>query len=81
MGLACDWDLTGKDPVRLDWACAHRFRFDPWTGECVLEEPNIRLEGDGRLRLERDERSAAAGAVTAPSAHSPPESGPRGGRP
>lgn len=47
LGLARGWDLTGKSPVRLDWSCAHRFGFDPATGECVLEEPNIRLERDG----------------------------------
>ena len=47
LGLACGWDLTGKSPVRLDWACAHRFRFDPETGAFVLGEPNIRLERDG----------------------------------
>ena len=47
LGLACGWDLTGKSPVRLDWACAHRFRFDQETGAFVLEEPNVRLERDG----------------------------------
>ena len=47
LGLACGWDLTGKDPVRLDWSCAHRFRFAPRTGEFVLEESNVRLDGDG----------------------------------
>ena len=47
LGLAFGWNLVGKSPVRLDWACAHRFRFDPETGAFVLKEPNIRLEGDG----------------------------------
>ena len=47
LGLACGWDLTGKDPVRLDWSRAHRFRFAPRTGEFVLEEPNVRLARDG----------------------------------
>ena len=47
LGLACGWDLTGKSPVRLDWACAHRFRFDPRIGTFVLEEPNIRLDRNG----------------------------------
>lgn len=47
LGLACGWDLTGKDPVRLDWSRAHRFRFAPRTGEFVLEEPNVRLDRDG----------------------------------
>ena len=47
MGLARGWDLTGKSPVRLDWSCAHRFRFDPETGAFTLDEPNIRLERDG----------------------------------
>ena len=46
LGLACAWDLTGKSPVRLDWACAHRFRFDPQTGAFVLKEPNIQLVQD-----------------------------------
>ena len=47
LGLACGWSLTGKSPVRLDWSCAHRFRFDPETGGFVLEEPNVRLDADG----------------------------------
>ena len=47
LGLACGWDLTGKDPVRLDWTRAHRFRFAPRTGGFVLEEPNVRLDRDG----------------------------------
>ena len=47
MGLARAWDLTGKSPVRLDWSCAHCFRFDPRAGAFVLDEPNIRLERDG----------------------------------
>ena len=47
LGLACGWDLTGKSPVRLDWTCAHRFRFDPATAAFTLAEPNIRLERDG----------------------------------
>ena len=47
LGLACGWGLTGKDPVRLDWTCLHRFRFNPETGAFVLAEPNVRLEGDG----------------------------------
>ena len=47
LGLAYGWDLTGKSPVRLDWSCAHRFRFDPETGAFVLKEPNVRLERDG----------------------------------
>ena len=47
LGLARDWDLTGKAPVRLDWARAHRFRFVADTGNFVLEEPNVRLVSDG----------------------------------
>ena len=47
LGLACGWDLTGKDPVRLDWSCLHRFLFDPEPGEFVLDEPNVGLERDG----------------------------------
>ena len=38
MGLARAWNLTGKSPVRLDWSCAHRFRFDPATGTFSLDE-------------------------------------------
>ena len=44
LGLARGWNLTGKSPVRLDWSCVHRFRFDPQTGEFVLVEANLRLE-------------------------------------
>ena len=47
LGLACGWDLDSKAPVRLDWSCMHRFRFDPETGRFVLAEPNVRLDGDG----------------------------------
>ena len=47
LGLACGWDLAGKSPVRLDWRCAHRFRFLPDTGGFVLAEPNVRLEPGG----------------------------------
>lgn len=47
LGLARGWDLTGKDPVRLDWSCLHRFRFDPEPGEFALAEPNVRLDHDG----------------------------------
>ncbi len=47
LGLACDWDLTGKSPVRLDWSCLHRFRFVPESGDFVLVEPNVRLEREG----------------------------------
>ena len=47
LGLARGWELTGKSPVRLDWTCAHRFRFDPETGAFALEEPNVRLERNG----------------------------------
>ena len=47
LGLAYGWDLTGKPPVSLDWARAHRFRFDPATGAFLFAEPNIRLERNG----------------------------------
>ena len=47
LGLARGWDLTGKAPVRLDWACAHRFRFESETGRFALAEPNVRLDRDG----------------------------------
>ena len=47
LGLACEWDLTGKAPVRLDWVCAQRFRFDSGTGRFALAEPNVRLDRDG----------------------------------
>ena len=47
LGLARGWDLTGKAPVRLDWGCAHRFRFVADAGDFVLEEPNVRLVRDG----------------------------------
>ena len=47
LGLACGWDLIGKSPVRLDWSCVHRFRFEPETGEFTLSEPNVRLDCAG----------------------------------
>ena len=47
LGLARGWDLTGKAPVRLDWARAHRFRFVAETGDFVLVEPNVPLVRDG----------------------------------
>jgi probable phosphoglycerate mutase len=44
LGLAFDWDLTGKDPVKLNWDCAHLFRFDAGCGAITLVEPNIALD-------------------------------------
>ena len=29
LALAMDWDMLGKPPARLDWACAHLFALDP----------------------------------------------------
>ena len=72
LGLACGWDLTGKDPVRLDWSRAHRFRFAPRTGAFVLEEPNVRLDPDGSRTV--------GTAATALSAHPAPAPGSRGRR-
>ena len=28
VSMACDWDMRGKLPVRLDWGAFHLFRTD-----------------------------------------------------
>jgi probable phosphoglycerate mutase len=44
LGLAEDWDLTGKAPRRLRWECAHLFRFDAGTGRLHTVEVNVGLD-------------------------------------
>jgi len=41
--LATGWNMLGKPPVKLDWACAHLFRLDP-DGTPRIERPNMSLE-------------------------------------
>ena len=43
MALATGWDMTGKPPVRLDWAAAHLFLLDS-AGHWSLARADIPLE-------------------------------------
>lgn len=42
LALATGWDMTGKPPVRLDWAAAHLFLLAA-GGRWTLERPNLPL--------------------------------------
>ncbi|CAA6814527.1 MAG: Phosphoglycerate mutase family protein [uncultured Thiotrichaceae bacterium] len=43
LAAACDWDMMGKPPVKLDYKAAHRFGFEPDGNNWRLLEANIRL--------------------------------------
>lgn len=44
LAAACDWDMMGKPPVKLDYKAAHKFG---WNGErWLLLETNIQLLPD-----------------------------------
>ncbi len=43
LALACDWDMTGAPPVKLEWCCAHLFTVDA-KGRPRLGRPNLALE-------------------------------------
>jgi len=43
LALACDWDMTGAPPVKLDWGCAHLFTVDA-RGAPRLGRANLALE-------------------------------------
>lgn len=42
LALACDWDMIGAPPVKLDWSCAHLFTVDA-QGAPRLERANLAL--------------------------------------
>lgn len=44
MARALDWDMRGKPPVRLDWACVQLFALDA-RGEPRVLQLNLPLEG------------------------------------
>jgi len=43
LSLATGWDMTGRQPIKLDWRCLHFFsaRRD---GTVTLERPNVAME-------------------------------------
>jgi probable phosphoglycerate mutase len=42
LALATGWDMTGRQPVRLDWKCLHFFAAYG-DGKVTLERPNVSL--------------------------------------
>ena len=42
LALATGWDMTGRQPVKLDWHCLHYFAATP-DGRVTLERPNVTL--------------------------------------
>lgn len=42
MALACDWNMLGRAPLRLDWQCLHGFHLDA-DGRLGLDAPNTAL--------------------------------------
>ena len=43
LALATGWDMTGRQPLKLDWKCVHFFGAHP-GGKVTLERPNIAME-------------------------------------
>mgnify|MGYP003330028600 CR=1 FL=1 len=42
LALATGWDMTGRQPVKLDWHCLHYFAATP-DGRVTLERPSVTL--------------------------------------
>ena len=42
LALATGWDMTGRQPVKLDWHCLQYFAATP-DGRVTLERPNVTL--------------------------------------
>jgi broad specificity phosphatase PhoE len=43
LALATGWDMTGRQPIRLDWRCLHFFSAHR-DGKVTLERPNVAME-------------------------------------
>ena len=42
LALATGWDMTGRQPVKLDWKCLHFFTAHG-DGKVTLDRPNVPL--------------------------------------
>jgi broad specificity phosphatase PhoE len=42
LALATGWDMTGRQPVKLDWHCLHYFSATP-DGAVTLDRPNVSM--------------------------------------
>jgi len=42
LALATGWDMTGRQPLKLDWRCLHFFTAHP-DGTVTLDRPNLAL--------------------------------------
>ena len=43
LALATGWDMTGRQPIKLDWKCVHFFAAHP-GGMVSIERPNVAME-------------------------------------
>jgi probable phosphoglycerate mutase len=43
LALATGWDMTGRQPLKLDWRCLHFFTAHR-DGKVTLERPNVAME-------------------------------------
>ena len=43
LALATGWDMTGRQPLRLDWRCLHFFSANA-DGTVTLDRPNVPLQ-------------------------------------
>jgi probable phosphoglycerate mutase len=43
LAMATAWDMTGRQPLKLDWRCVHFFAVHP-GGKVSLERPNVAME-------------------------------------
>jgi probable phosphoglycerate mutase len=42
LAMATGWDMTGRQPLKLDWRCLHFFTAQP-DGRVTLDRPNVPL--------------------------------------
>lgn len=65
LALACDWDMLGRMPVRLDWRRGHLFRLG-MDGAPQLVQPNIRLAQEVQVPgLQTDDKPAQRHGIDA----------------
>ena len=43
LALATGWDMTGRQPLKLDWRCLHFFAVHG-DGKVTIERPNVAME-------------------------------------
>jgi probable phosphoglycerate mutase len=75
LALATGWDMTGRQPLKLDWHCLHFFSVTA-AGRITLDRPNVAMRDAPVCDTCRPLEPGPLGPV--PSGSAPPGSVPRG---